>query len=188
MGRYLIQLKELLGKIEPPKKGDLERVESVSRVVKYPKGKQLYVLGDGPLKEGFLLKGCLRIFSRNEQGKECNNSFVGENEFFGGINIPSPEASCGIEALSDCEILMFADRMLDCGPYLVRVRNRLMEQSFLYAQQRVSSLLLENPEQRYRHFMQTHSRLLQYIPDYYIASYIGVSSVHLSRIKKTVLS
>ena len=51
-------------------------------------------------------------------------------------------------------------------------------------EQRESSLLIESAEARYLKFLETHEDILDYIPQYHIALYLGISPVSLSRIRK----
>ena len=181
-------LLDSLKKTLPLSVDDYGRIIAASKVVRIPKGESLHVFANKGFKGGFLLKGCLRAYSTNESGKECSNFFVGENEFLGFWEPMFDSASSGIQALTSSECLSLDPEFLETDPYLVKLKKCLLERSFETVQKRLSSLLLERPEQRYEEFLDNHSALLKYIPDYYIASYIGVSSVHLSRIKKAVLA
>ena len=49
-----------------------------------------------------------------------------------------------------------------------------------------ASFLKDSPQQRYENLLLNRPRLLQRVPQHYIASYLGVSAVHLSRIKAKV--
>jgi DNA-directed RNA polymerase specialized sigma subunit len=48
------------------------------------------------------------------------------------------------------------------------------------------SFIRDTPEQRYQHLLSTRPHIIQRIPQHYIASYLGVSTVHLSRIKSKI--
>jgi len=54
-----------------------------------------------------------------------------------------------------------------------------------YMQEFVSSIR-DTPEQRYRNLLTDRPHIIQRVPQHYIASYLGVSTVHLSRIKSKV--
>ncbi len=56
---------------------------------------------------------------------------------------------------------------------------------FLMLSSRNASLLLKTPEQRYLDFVSNSPHLLQLVPQYMIASYLGITPIHLSRIKKS---
>ncbi len=60
----------------------------------------------------------------------------------------------------------------------------LLTQLFLNGVQSITRFYRNTPEQRYSEFMETHSDLLDRIPQYLISSYIGIKPQSLSRIKK----
>jgi CRP-like cAMP-binding protein len=51
---------------------------------------------------------------------------------------------------------------------------------------RTATLLLKSPEQRYLDFMKNSAYLVQLVPQYMIASYLGVTPEALSRIRKRI--
>jgi CRP-like cAMP-binding protein len=53
--------------------------------------------------------------------------------------------------------------------------------------ERLESFVLLNPEERYQHFLKMHPGLAQRIQDKYIASYLGITPVSLSRIRKRIV-
>ena len=59
-----------------------------------------------------------------------------------------------------------------------------LERLFIMKEERESSLLLESAEARYLEFLASHRGPLANIPQYHIASYLGISPVSLSRICK----
>ena len=61
---------------------------------------------------------------------------------------------------------------------------KVAEQLFIVLSQRVVALQLLTPEQRYQKLVDNGSLLLQQIPQYMLAAYIGVTPEHLSRIRK----
>lgn len=60
----------------------------------------------------------------------------------------------------------------------------IAEYLFIFISQRTTSLLLLTPEQRYQKLISNNSALLQRIPQYMLASYVGVTPEHLSRIRR----
>jgi DNA-directed RNA polymerase specialized sigma subunit len=49
------------------------------------------------------------------------------------------------------------------------------------------SYIRDTPQQRYLNLLEQKPQLIQRVPQHYIASYLGISSVHLSRIKNKLL-
>ena len=48
------------------------------------------------------------------------------------------------------------------------------------------SFLKDSPMQRYQNLLNDNPKIVQRVPQHYIASYLGISAVHLSRIKKQI--
>jgi CRP/FNR family transcriptional regulator, anaerobic regulatory protein len=63
----------------------------------------------------------------------------------------------------------------------------IAEQLFIWVNERTNALLLLSPEQRYENMINNQSEVLQRVPQYMLASYIGVTPEHLSRIRKKMM-
>ena len=63
-----------------------------------------------------------------------------------------------------------------------------IESDFGEHQERMASLLTRTPEQRYLDLMEQRPDLLQRVPQYLLASYLGVTPESLSRIRKRIVS
>jgi CRP-like cAMP-binding protein len=55
---------------------------------------------------------------------------------------------------------------------------------FLKISERVNSFLTESPDVRYRRLIESRPHVIQRIPQYMIASYLGITPEHLSRLRK----
>ncbi|RYZ20118.1 MAG: hypothetical protein EOO10_23570 [Chitinophagaceae bacterium] len=64
---------------------------------------------------------------------------------------------------------------------------KVAEQRFINAQLLLSSFILDSPEERYRKFEGQHGDLLLRVPHHIIASYLGITPVSLSRIRKRLM-
>jgi CRP-like cAMP-binding protein len=63
----------------------------------------------------------------------------------------------------------------------------LMESVYTDAIQQIISFYTGSPQQRYQEFLENQPGLVQRVPQYYIASYIGIKPQSLSRIRKRLL-
>jgi len=61
---------------------------------------------------------------------------------------------------------------------------KIAEQRFINAQTILSSYILDSPEERWKKFEAIHGDLLLRVPHYMIASFLGITPVSLSRIRK----
>lgn len=87
-----------------------------------------------------------------------------------------------------CELISFNDleTAYDEIPYLRKVAYELLMNGFINISNRLESLLTLNPEQRYLELLNQNPKLIQNIPLKLIASYLGITDVALSRIRKRV--
>ncbi|GEN10050.1 hypothetical protein MFU01_50870 [Myxococcus fulvus] len=73
-------------------------------------------------------------------------------------------------------------------PRFESISRRAMEQVLAEQQDRLTSYVIDTPEQRYLRLLATRPDLLQRIPQYQLASYVGVKPESLSRIRKRLAS
>lgn len=143
-------------------------------------------------KKMFLIeKGCIRVWFDNN-GKEATSQFFFENEMVGSIesfrkDIPSQTTIETIEP----SILWWIhkndlDRIIEEINEIPQLRNRfidkIFERTFDYMKYFFSSIK-DSPQQRYLNLMSERPEIIRRVPQHYIASYLGISTVHLSRIK-----
>jgi len=100
-------------------------------------------------------------------------------------NIPSRK---NIKALCDCNLWVidlkkFNDLMTNNKGFQRFYRNLIENQIFLIDDYRINLLTL-SPEERYKELLKNNPKLLQQIPLHYLASFLGISTRHMSRIRK----
>ncbi|RKE57110.1 Crp/Fnr family transcriptional regulator [Sphingobacterium detergens] len=166
-----------------------ELVAKLFREKEYRKGEYFLKEGEVCRHVGFIIRGMMRYYINDDGedktygfGKELD--FVCNNESF----IPQKPSVQRIQALEDCHLLVISyDNLqlfysgLKNGERFGRI---IIEQVFIQTLQGLNSLYTDSPELRYEKFMKDYPDLLQRIPQYYIASFIGVKPQSLSRIRK----
>lgn len=138
---------------------------------------------------GFITKGLMRYFVyKNEV--EATFIFSKETDFiadYQSFNSKLPSIQ-NIQAIEDCELLVIDFDSLQRIFTTTRNGNLLgrivIEQRFDIMVAQLLSIYLHNPEERYKHFIATYADLAQRIPQYMIASYVGVQPESLSRIRR----
>ena len=138
----------------------------------------------------FVDKGCLRIFNRDKNGAEHNIMFCPENWWgadMASFSGQSP-AFYSIDALEDTEVLYFSYQALEQlyieVPKLERFFRILVQNGFAFYQRRINSNLSKSAEARYAIFRKLYPKLEQRIAQKHIASYLGITPVFLSMIRK----
>lgn len=158
--------------------------------------KDSYLLhpGDEVHEIYFVGRGLLRIYYINEEGKESNKAFPAEGGFAGPLasaltDLPS---RYGIQALEDSELLAarYSDyfQLLDRHPAFDRLGRKIMEWLLGQRELREQSLLQKSAKERYLDFTEQYRGLLNRIPQYHIASYLGITEVSLSRLRSQLTS
>ena len=92
-----------------------------------------------------------------------------------------------IESLEPCILQTISQKdfqnLIETSPDLGKeIESHLFKRLFL-TQQLFYSYLKNNPKKRYEELIEKHPEILQRIPQHYIASYLGITSVSLSRIR-----
>lgn len=141
----------------------------------------------------FVTEGLLRFYYLSEEGVESNKAFVTEGNFAGplaasGLNLP---IMYGVEALEDT-IILAADlnefnTLFEEHPVFDRFGRMLAELILRRKELRTRSLLQKTAKQRYIDFRKEYPDLLKRVPQFHIATYLGVTEVSLSRIKREVI-
>jgi CRP-like cAMP-binding protein len=140
----------------------------------------------------FITKGLVRFFYGTEDGKEFNKHFAMENGFAGSFHSLILGVPCGffIQALEKTETILLPNRVLnefyDRHACWERLGRKNAEYLLLIKEAREKELLLDSLEVRYRRFLKEFPGLADRIPQYHIASYLGVTDVALSRIRKKI--
>jgi CRP-like cAMP-binding protein len=156
--------------------------------------------GDMLLQEGqvcrhftFVQKGLFRHYFNND-GKEetfyfsAEGDFVCDYESFISCNVSKKN----IVALEPSFVFSISDENLNEFYRLIPAGERfgrlLLEETFIKVINHILSAHTETAEQRYCSFLKNYSHIQQRIPQYYIASFVGVTPQSLSRIRRKMVS
>lgn len=145
---------------------------------------------------GLIISGSVRYFNIVE-GNEITGYFIFEKNFvtaFKSYLMQQPSLYY-IQALEDTRLVTFYYhdmQALFTHPLLSHKMERfgrlLVEHYVILFEDRIKSFVLKTPEERYLELVKTGKNVLQRIPQHYIAKYIGVTPVSLSRIRRRILS
>lgn len=140
----------------------------------------------------FVNRGCLRFYYLTPEGQEITGFIFEEGGFAGVLESFFTQAPSNqvLETLEECELLAlsYADlqHLYDLLPRMNVLVRKVLEQRMAYAQKVVASLILQSPEERYEALLQRQPRLLQRVPQKVLATYLGITPVSLSRIRKRI--
>ena len=123
-------------------------------------------------------------------GKDISIGFVGAGEYTSEYEsfLTQKPAAQNIGALTEVEVIDLAfddmQRLYKLYPVFQEFGRKISEMLFIMLNQRNTALLALTPEERYTQMIQTNASLLQLVPQYMLASFIGVTPEHLSRIRR----
>ena len=187
------KLLDYFSKIMPITKEEAEAIAETMVIKNYEKGTLLLKEGQISTEAYFVLEGCVRQYFIID-GEEKTANFFTEEQWVISLNsfsnsIPSNHyMACS----TDCFLVVGnreKEEDLYCRfPKLETVSRKVMEKVFADQQEIMSSYTTDTAEQRYLKLLQSRPDLFQKIPQYQIASYIGVKPESLSRIRKRITS
>ena len=141
----------------------------------------------------FIEKGILRSFFVNHKGDEITNCFAFENEFMASFAsfITKEKAEENIQALTDTKLQILdrkaLEKLYQSSSNWQETGRKLTELEFVNLHRRMVSFQKLSGAQRYEELCKNHQKYIQLIPLQYLASYLGITPRHLSRIRKAVI-
>ena len=154
------------------------------------KGEYYITEGEVSKEIGFLESGIMRAFYRTNEGVEYNKHFFLNPCFIGGYSslITKTPNQIYQQALTDCTILtaLYSDiqALYTNHPDIERAARILAELFFAQKEQKEIEIVLLDADKRYSIFQKEFPQLEQLIPQYHIASYLGITPTQLSRIRR----
>lgn len=145
--------------------------------------------GKRELNVGFVTEGMFRQFYTKD-GEEKTTYFFFENHFISSYIscITGKPSLVTIEALSDSAFISFPYRALlelfEKNMAWQKFGRLIAEYLTAGLEERMVSLLLQSPEERYVDLLNsTKNKILERVPQHYVANYLGITPVSMSRIR-----
>jgi CRP-like cAMP-binding protein len=179
---------QALKKAAPLKEEDCRRLLNLTSTIQLEKSDYWIQPGRKNNNIAFLDNGYLRKFYAKD-GNEITDSFYFENDFC--TDLPSiignspPHAS--IIAMQKTSLTIFSynefNELCKASPALEHLFRVMIEFTFLRFYNRTVSFILQTPKERYEQLLVSSPKILQDAAQYHIASYLGISPQHLSRLR-----
>lgn len=151
------------------------------------------LLQEGKISQNYIFieQGCVRLYF-NKEGNDKTVQFFFENEGLTSFEsfVNNAASLFSIETIEPSVVYLLPK------PFVVQLLEELshepdfLKMVFWISAQRQShymnefvSFIRDTPEQRYQKLFGERPQIVQRVPQHYIASYLGISTVHLSRIK-----
>ena len=141
----------------------------------------------------FVLSGILRSYYVTNKGEEIthcitypNNLITAYSSFITGQSTPE-----NIQAISAVELIVVRKNTIDDlalkNPNWVKFLKVVAEQQYVELEKRIFQLQKSNAAQRYSDLLKNQPAYIQHIPLHYLASYLGITQRHFSRIRKEII-
>ena len=151
------------------------------------------LLEEGKVSQNYIFieKGCVRAYFNNK-GNDKTVQFFFENEGLTSLEsfINNSQSLFTIETTEPSVVYLLPKRYvaklmdeLSHEPNFVQMILQVAAQRQTHYINEFVSFIRDTPEERYQKLLAERPHIIQRVPQHYIASYLGISSVHLSRIK-----
>lgn len=169
--------------------GEIALLASRITFRKYLKGQYIVQQGDICKHENFVLSGCLRTFHVDKGGVDHTVMFAVENWWtadLGSFLTQSP-ADFNVQCMEDSEVVQFSFENLEQLyleiPKLERFFRKIIQKAYVASDKRLISNYSLPAKDRYLRFRQQYPEIEQRVPQYMVASYLGITKEFLSKLR-----
>jgi CRP-like cAMP-binding protein len=172
-----------------------EEEELITASFRYKKVRRNQILVQPPdlaIYEHYVISGCLMEYYLDDNGTQHTLIFAPEGWWT--TDLPSfltgKDSRYHIEALEDSELLIVSkeslDKLLNKVPLLNNYFRILYQNAIIGLEERIQCMLSNQVEERYQRFVKKYPQLHNRLPQYIIASYLGVTPEFFSRMKSRI--
>lgn len=163
-----------------------EMVFSSYKKESFKKKTAIFKAGDSNTRHYIIEKGLLRLYLIDSKGKEINILFAKENQVIGDLTTPLP-TNFYLETTEDSIVYSIDEEGLQAIMESLNIGSTMspnngLRRSYIHIQKRLVSILSKSAEENYLEFKENHPDLIQRLPQYLIAGYLGISPEFMSKI------
>ncbi|KQC00837.1 Crp/Fnr family transcriptional regulator [Pedobacter sp. Hv1] len=168
-------------------------ITNIGTTVHLKKDQIIFRKGESVNKEVFLIDGIVRGFMIDEDGNEKSTSFFEEGEFMStqALRTKKGVSLYNYQALCRTKLLVFDSRqlkdLLSEKKKLSQIGKAIKERELTRLMNRDDCLMQVKAVDKYLKFIAFYPNLERQISQRYIASYLGITPVSLSRLKKIMI-
>jgi len=139
----------------------------------------------------FINKGIIRVLITDNEGTDHTIHFALENQFIADYAnfIQQQPSIYTLQALEETQVLILPRTTIEWGYQNLKEGQKMgrlvAEYYFIYQDNRIKNNYVRTPKQRYDSINEVFPNIHNRAPQHMIASYLGISPIHLSRLKKS---
>lgn len=143
---------------------------------------------------GFVLSGIFRSFYTSPAGDEITYCILFPGQFITAYSsyITGNVSVENIQAVAAAELIVIPRneiiRLSEQSTGWLRFEKMIAEQQYLELERRVFQFQKESALERYQSLLRDYPDYVKHIPLHYLASYLGITQRHLSRIRREVVA
>ena len=160
---------------------------------KYLKSQYIVQQGDICKFTGFIISGCTKTFYMDDGGQEHIILFAIEDWWTSDLGsfIAQSPADFNVQCIENTELIQFSfdaiEELFIEIPKLERFFRKIVERAFVSTQKRIVRNFSLTAKEQYVQFKNMYPTIEQRVPQYMIASYLGITKEFLSKIKSQLL-
>ncbi len=160
---------------------------------KYLKGQYLVQQGDVCKYTSFVISGCTKMFYMDNEGQEHIAMFSIKDWWSSDLGsfITQTPADYNIQCIENTEVFQFPhhtqEELFKEIPKLERFFRIILEKALVASQKRIIRNFSLTAKERYLNFKNLYPTIEQRVPQYMIASYLGITKEFLSKIKSKLI-
>jgi CRP-like cAMP-binding protein len=180
-------LNQLIEKIKNDK-ANREKFKDFFREKEIPSKTILLLEGEISTQMHFIKKGCLRMWF-NKDGKDITFQFFFEGQAVASIDsfLSNQPGMFNLESIEPSTIISISkdnfEQLQNAYPKLKEGFQEILYKRLRNYSQLFLSRIKDTPRERYEDLIKNHPEIIKRVPQHYIASYLGITPISLSRIR-----
>lgn len=184
------QIRHAIGQMITVSEAELNNFLSQTITKTFKRGEIISRPDTIPNEVFFIIKGIIRVLITDNEGVEHTIHFALENQFIADYSnfIQKNPSFYSLQTLEETQVVVLPRSAIEWGYKHLsegqKMGRLIAEFYFIYQDDRIKNLYARTPKQRYDNITHVFPNIHNRVPQHMIASYLGITPVHLSRLKK----